>query len=1014
MSTNDPPRTAKTTRAGRPGTARAAAARAAAARRAQASAPTVVAAPPDHPTIGSQPTIATERGEPTIGSQPTVATERAVERPDPELLSRLTAVWGQVGGVPTDPGQTVRTVSIGAVAPNGVSPRPRNVVEPVRGAPRDPTADYELGAIVGQGGMGVVKRARQAALGRLIAVKVLRGEHGDRADVRSNFLAEAAVTAELDHPGIVPVHDLGIDPAGRPFYAMKLVKGVPWSQVIDQKSQIENLEILQKVCDAIAYAHSKGVLHRDLKPDNIMVGEFGEVLVLDWGLAAAIGPGSRARLLDQGSRIAGTPSYMAPEMALGEIARIGVWSDVYLLGGMLYRIIAGHAPHPGADTRVAVLAAARNEIPPVGAGGELLAIALRAMDAEPERRHQSVRELQADLRSYQEHHESIALGRGAGEDLERAQDEGSYDLYARAVSAFREALRLWDGNAVAQVGLEAARLGYARLAFSRGDLDLAESLLDSPQPDAKALLAQVRSANQARRHRLLRMRRLRLAAIALGGCLLLAVAGGALLALRANRAEGERDQERLHALEAELTAKRVESEAAQRTRIRAQALDPYAKGMDLLMRGPSHCADAAKDLRAALAIDDGFAEAHFALGEALRISGQPHLAIASYLRSDELTQQASGQPNLQALVLSALASLDAFDYRHAESILARIEASGRTDPLALAGIAIGQRNVAKVAESLKTARRAVEQGPTLWETHLSLGLLGFFNASEGSLDPQEQLPLAIASLRRAYELSPRQPVVRIFLVRALRMSAVPADQALLASLSSASLEADEHPVLRVDRVLTLASEGKLDEAKRELERARSAGGPPAVLAYGEAAIARAAQDPERAFDLIKGVIAEHGENPALVSKWIALGLRTPSRKAEAVAYFNRWQASNMIQPFRFLIAAMVAVANGDAATAERELAAGSKMAPFNAEFMLVRIDLLRRAKRWDDVLSTVAPLIAQRPREFELRLVELEALGSSGKLPQALQRLSDLERDFPDRAADIARLKAKLARGMGM
>ncbi len=194
--------------------------------------------------------------------------------------------------------------------------------------------------------MGEVVAARQTALGREVAIKRLP-RSGVTARDQARFRSEAILASSLDHPNIVPIHDLGVDQEGRTFFAMKKVQGTHWGARFRQLGEAENLEILIRVCDAVAFAHSRGVLHRDLKPDNIMIGEFGEVLLMDWGLAVRLDDLHR-----ESSRFAsGSPAYMAPEMACADNAAIGIRSDVYLLGACLYELLVGEPPHPG-DTVV--------------------------------------------------------------------------------------------------------------------------------------------------------------------------------------------------------------------------------------------------------------------------------------------------------------------------------------------------------------------------------------------------------------------------------------------------------------------------------------------------------------------------------------------------------------------------------------------------------------------------------------------------------------------------------------
>jgi serine/threonine protein kinase len=230
---------------------------------------------------------------------------------------------------------------------------------------------YELVSILGRGGMGVVYLARDTALDREVALKIF-----DRAPGDAN---EARLIARLEHPGIVPVHDFGELPDGRQFYAMKLVRGDRLDRWMGAGRDIsERLGVFLRVCDAVAFAHAHGVVHRDLKPANVMVGEFGEVLVLDWGIAAELThTDSGLRTGDSGSRgrdsIVGTPEYMAPEQARGD-AGVDHRADVFALGAMLAGIAAGSAP--------------------------VVAIARKAQSPDPASRYQSVAALAADVNRY--------------------------------------------------------------------------------------------------------------------------------------------------------------------------------------------------------------------------------------------------------------------------------------------------------------------------------------------------------------------------------------------------------------------------------------------------------------------------------------------------------------------------------------------------------------------------------------------------------------------------------------
>ncbi|MEQ1568037.1 MAG: protein kinase, partial [Myxococcota bacterium] len=238
---------------------------------------------------------------------------------------------------------------------------------------------YEEMGLIGEGGMGEVRRMWDAALNRAVAMKVLRRDLADREDLVLRFVEEAQATAQLEHPGIVPVYEIGKLPDRRPYFTMKEIRGRSLLDVIEELHAASSdgawgttstgwtfqrlIGVFQQVCEAVAYAHSRGVLHRDLKPTNVMVGAFGEVVVMDWGLAKIAGQTQEVRASGGGrvvtarsrgalyqtrsGSVAGTPNYMPPEQARGDHGLIGPWSDVYSLGALLYEILADRAPYDG-------------------------------------------------------------------------------------------------------------------------------------------------------------------------------------------------------------------------------------------------------------------------------------------------------------------------------------------------------------------------------------------------------------------------------------------------------------------------------------------------------------------------------------------------------------------------------------------------------------------------------------------------------------------------------------------
>jgi eukaryotic-like serine/threonine-protein kinase len=277
---------------------------------------------------------------------------------------------------------------------------------------------YELLELIGQGGMGSVYRAVDHELGREVAVKLLRDTTPDPRAVQ-RLLQEARVIAQLEHPGIVPVHDVGQLSDGRVYYVMKLVRGSRLDQTFRPSSPLDGrLRVLERVCEAVAFAHAHGIIHRDLKPQNVMVGDFGEVLVLDWGVAKlrrAESPGdaedgtpgavqnaedTRTRQTADGT-IIGTPAYMSPEQARGEVDRVDERSDVFALGAILHFLLAGTAPvTPSIFARqrntpkAALIVAGRL---PHSAPRALAAVCRKALAANPAERYASAGELAAEV-----------------------------------------------------------------------------------------------------------------------------------------------------------------------------------------------------------------------------------------------------------------------------------------------------------------------------------------------------------------------------------------------------------------------------------------------------------------------------------------------------------------------------------------------------------------------------------------------------------------------------------------
>ena len=259
---------------------------------------------------------------------------------------------------------------------------------------------------IAQGGMGSIEAVTDAVIRRKLAMKVIHEHLQTSPSIVEMFIREAQVTGQLDHPNIVPVHEIGLDPAGRLYFTMKLVEGTTLAELladlpadeIEYTTLLNLLDIVVKVCDALALAHSRGVVHCDIKPENIMVGEFGEVYLMDWGLAR-----TDDHLIDEGTFV-GTPAYMSPEQASGENLTIDARSDVFGVGALLYEIIVRTPPFERETFWASVVAANECDFIALddcaGARGiprGLLQITERAMACSKDDRYADARELKNSL-----------------------------------------------------------------------------------------------------------------------------------------------------------------------------------------------------------------------------------------------------------------------------------------------------------------------------------------------------------------------------------------------------------------------------------------------------------------------------------------------------------------------------------------------------------------------------------------------------------------------------------------
>ena len=382
---------------------------------------------------------------------------------------------------------------------------------------------------LGEGGMGVVHLAEQGALLREVAAKTLRDEFLNDEFIE-RLVREARITGLVEHPNIVPVYALTLDERGAPLMLMKRIEGVSWREMLrapDHEAFPEDaddrlgwhLGVLMEVCDAVAYAHSRGILHLDLKPSNVMVGAFREVYVVDWGVAVSTRDEHRGVLpvVDELDEVLGTPAYLAPEMIDPEGAlRLDQRTDIYLLGAVLFEVLTGRPPHVGRDLHESLCRAYEAEVPalPSTVPRELVSIVERALARDPEQRFQSVEELRRAIKGFLRHRSSAALVDSALPQLLRLRrlvESGGGDtaevqrIFGGCRFAFAQALESWAENPRAREGLAETQLLLARHHTEHGDPQTAIAVLDAidePSAEIAEAIAEVRAqASQRAVHR---------------------------------------------------------------------------------------------------------------------------------------------------------------------------------------------------------------------------------------------------------------------------------------------------------------------------------------------------------------------------------------------------------------------------------------------------------------------------------------------------------------------------------
>ncbi|MGB0646705.1 MAG: serine/threonine-protein kinase [Bradymonadia bacterium] len=365
----------------------------------------------------------------------------------------------------------------------------------------DPASHFRLGPVLGEGGRGVVHLASQTALSRDVAIKSTKGKPKHTA-VNEELLLEARAMGFVEHPNVVPVHLIGKDDEGQPVIVMKRVRGQAWSDWIGKQPENEDalefhLRAFTGVCRAVAYAHSKGIVHRDIKPDNVMLGTFGETYLLDWGLAATVSAAvTHLPAVDQIEGVAGTPAYMAPEMTEGMGSKLSLKTDIFLLGATLYHVLTGQPPNRG-QTLFGILSfsytGAKRSYPDK-CPDELRAICERAMAYRADDRYATADELRIAIQDFQKHRSSYELAQSAKEKFRQLPSLNGDELqnsFAEVRFGYASAIQIWADNRVAQSGLEEAVRWMVQRELEDGNAAVARRVLVQSGLSLPALLEQV-------------------------------------------------------------------------------------------------------------------------------------------------------------------------------------------------------------------------------------------------------------------------------------------------------------------------------------------------------------------------------------------------------------------------------------------------------------------------------------------------------------------------------------------
>jgi serine/threonine protein kinase/Tfp pilus assembly protein PilF len=844
---------------------------------------------------------------------------------------------------------------------------------------------YQLLEVFGRGGMGVVYRARQVDIERTVALKIIRTPSGFPTEQEAlRFVAEAQITGQIEHPNIVPVHDMGTDEDGRPYFVMKFVNGRSLSSILrglrrgnpelkKEFTRARLLEIFLAVGQAVTFAHARGVLHRDLKPANVMIGEFGEVLLMDWGLAkpferfgSALHPivteersqetaptpktdsrrQERVRTVfdSRGMKdtvqgvVSGTPEYMAPEQATGRPEALRPSADVYGLGAMLFEILTQHPPHEDADTqrlmRKVALEPAR--FPPRQKNQEVVptalrAIALKALSADPTRRYPSVAALVRDVRAFMEDRPTAARPDYPWEIPLRF-------LRKHAAASFAGAIILALFAFGAFVTAQALRTADAeKLKAQKNSLDLIQARF-AAEETARTEAEKARAEAEAR-----------------------------------IKAEGER-----------LAIQEQTVQAAQRLRA---AMIPYLDGRDLTLR--RRFTLAIEQLQRATRLDPTFPLFQMALGEAyMRMDGKRNaqLALECFETAARLAKargrnESDGGEEARAWVLAGdtaaqvLGDADlALNYYQAAAKIAP------EDPYGLTGRARAELLKNNADEALRLAQSALQKADWLWEAHLLAGRI-LAGQTAPNVAPRD-LHLALRHLDSAVDYAADSP--EVWSARAQALLSKGEKNAALADLDELLRLTPDDAEALTRRAELLAALERPNEALRDWDRA--VGLCPTDYALRLARVK------------LRLAIAPAAET---------LPLKTATEAEDDLAEAIRLRPL-ATQPLT--LRAQLRLRRGDFRAAVNDADAVLKLQPQERTARLVRAEAHRRLKEFDAAAADYAAALAEDADIGEAWRDYGAALLNAGKTHEALKAWQKYLQKYPDDATvwqNVARILAE-------